>query len=113
MATKQSTVDYLAEQISGLNISLRKMFGEYALYSDEKVVGLICDDQLFIKPTPEAREFIGTPEEAPPYPGAKDYYLITADKWENSDWLKKLILLTTAALPLPKKKSVKQPQGKI
>lgn len=108
MATKQSTIDYLTEQLSGLNnLRTRKMFGEYAVYCDEKVVGFVCDDQLFIKPISEAKEFIGEVDEAPPYPGAKNYYLITADKWEDSEWLKELIETVAEALPLPKKKSVK------
>jgi TfoX/Sxy family transcriptional regulator of competence genes len=105
MATKQSTIDYLTEQLSGLNnLRTRKMFGEYAVYCDEKVVGFVCDDQLFIKPIPEAKEFMGKVEEAPPYPGAKNYYLITADRWEDSEWLKELIETVAQALPLPKKK---------
>ncbi len=108
MATKQSTIDYLTEQLSGLNnLRTRKMFGEYAVYCDEKVVGFVCDDQLFIKPIPEAKEFIGNPEEAPPYPGAKNYYLISADKWEDREWLIELVQTVAEALPLPKKKSVK------
>lgn len=108
MATKQSTIDYLSEQLSELHtLRTHKMFGEYAVYCDEKVVGFVCDDQLFIKPIPEAKEFIGQVEEAPPYPGAKNYYLITADQWESSEWLKELIEVVAQALPLPKKKSVK------
>ena len=49
MATKQGTVDYILDQlVSFENISARKMFGEYAFYCDGKVVGLICDDILYI-----------------------------------------------------------------
>jgi TfoX/Sxy family transcriptional regulator of competence genes len=110
MATKQSTIDFLTEQLSGLNnLRTRKMFGEYAVYCDEKVIGFVCDDQLFIKPIPEAKMFIGNPEEAPPYPGAKNYYLISADKWEDREWLIELVQTVAVALPLPtpKKKSVK------
>ena len=108
MATKESTIEYLTEQLSGLDqIRTRKMFGEYALYCQEKVVGLVCDDQLYVKPIPEAKVFIGEVEEAPPYPGAKNYYLITADRWEDNEWLKELIKIVAVALPLPKKKLVK------
>ena len=39
MTTSQSTIDYLLDQLSGLpNVRSREMFGEYALYCDEKVV---------------------------------------------------------------------------
>ena len=53
MATRQSTIDFLLDQLADLpGVRARKMFGEYALYLDEKVVALVCDDQLFLKPTP-------------------------------------------------------------
>lgn len=109
MATKQSTADYLVDQLAGAgDISIRKMFGEYALYCEGKVVALICDDQFFIKPTDPGKAFIGTVTEAPPYPGAKDYYRIDEEKWEDREWLTELVLITTAAVPMPKKRPKKQ-----
>lgn len=52
MTTQQSTVDYIVDQLSQLHdITTRRMFGEYALYTSGKVVGLVCDDVLFIKIT--------------------------------------------------------------
>lgn len=105
MATKQSTVDYLLEQLAKTgNMRARKMFGEYGLYYNEKVVAFVCDDKLFVKPTKAGKDFIGTVEEAPPYPGAKMYFLISGDQWENSDWLSELIVRTAEELPLPKTK---------
>ena len=54
MPTSQSTIDFLLDQLSGLpRVRARKMFGEYALYCQEKVVALVCDNQLFVKITPE------------------------------------------------------------
>jgi TfoX/Sxy family transcriptional regulator of competence genes len=109
MATKQSTVDFLADQVSQAGmIRSRKMFGEYALYCDEKVVALICDDKLFVKPTVAGRAFAGTLEEAPPYPGSKPYFLIEEDRWEDSAWLTELIRLTAGELPVPKLKKKKK-----
>src|SRR4051812_2802868 len=108
MATQQQTIDFLTDQLTGAgDIRSRKMFGEYALYCDEKVVAFVCDDQLFLKPTEAARTFIGTPEEAPAYPGSKMYYLISEDQWENRDWLSQLIRINADALPLPKPKKAK------
>lgn len=109
MATKQSTVDFLADQVSSAGvIRSRKMFGEYALYCDEKVVALICDDKLFVKPTVAGRAFAGTLEEAPPYPGSKPYFLIEEDRWEDSAWLTELIRVTAGELPVPKLKKKKK-----
>lgn len=101
MSTKQSTIDYLFSQTIRLgNLSVKKMFGEYAIYLNSKVVGLVCDDQLFIKPTPAGKLLINENDfvKAPPYPGAKMYYLISVDLWEDSDWLINLIKVTTEEL---------------
>lgn len=105
MATQDSTADYLATQLSDAGaIRLRKMFGEYALYCNEKVVALICDNRLFVKPTEAGKTFVGQPEEAPPYPGSKPFFLIEEDRWEERTWLTELIRITSAALPPPKPK---------
>ncbi len=108
MASKQSTVDYICEQITEAGvIRYRKMFGEYAIYCNEKVVAFVCDDQLFLKPTAAGRELIEVLEEAPPYPGAKMYYLISPDQWENREFMTKLIAISASELPLPKIKKKK------
>ncbi len=104
MGSDKNFVDFVVEQIENAGrISYRKMFGEYALYSDGKVVGLICDNQLFIKPTARGKKYIGNPTEAPPYPGAKLYFLID-DNIENKEWLSELIRITALELPKPKPK---------
>ncbi len=89
------------------HISARKMFGEYALYCDGKVVALVCGDQLFVKPTIAGKNFMGSVEEGLPYKGAKPWYLIAGDQWDDSEWLSELIKITAAELPLPKPKKKK------
>ena len=104
MATRQSTVDYFFDQAASLrNLHARKMFGEYAVYCDGKVVALVTDDALFVKPTDAGRAFIGRPAEAPPYPGAKPYFAIE-DKLDDQRWLSALIRATADELPPPKPK---------
>lgn len=114
MSSTQQTVDFLTDQmVEAGKITSRKMFGEYAIYCDGKVVAFVCDEMLFFKPIQEARDFIGTPEEASPYPGAKNYFKISTDRWDDSEWLTELVRLTAAALPLPKpKKSKLKPAAK-
>lgn len=112
MATKQSTVDFLLEQVEDAgSVAARKMFGEYALYCDSKVVALICDDQLFLKPTTIGREVIEKEgelvDEQPAYPGAKPYYLISGDHWDDAEWMSELIRVTAHELPIPKAKKKK------
>lgn len=107
MATKQSTAEFLLEQVSGAGqVRIRKMFGEYALYCDEKVVALICDDRFFLKPTAAAKDF-GSFEEGPPYPGSKPFFIIDEDRWEDRDFLSDVVRATAAALPAPKSKKKK------
>jgi len=52
-------------------IRYKKMFGEYALYCDGKVIALVCDNRLLLNQTEAGRSFIGNVVEAPAYTGAK------------------------------------------
>lgn len=107
MASDQTFVDFIVDQIENAGeISAKKMFGEYGLYSGEKLFGLICDNKLFIKPTQAGRAFIGDVVEAPPYPGAKPSFLIE-EKVEDRTWLSELVRISVAELPLPKPKKKK------
>ena len=71
MGTSASTIDHLLDTLAALPLTARKMFGEYAVYLDGKVVALVCDDQLFLKPTPGAQAALPDCPTAPPYPGAQ------------------------------------------
>jgi TfoX/Sxy family transcriptional regulator of competence genes len=102
MASSIDTVQYIVDQAGlGRRISFRKMFGEYALYVDGKVVALICDDQLFLKPTPAGLQLLGEVVEAPPYPSAKNYYLLESEL-DDPERLNAALQVTAAALPEPK-----------
>lgn len=104
MASDQKFVDYVIEQIENAGeITAKKMFGEYGIYSDGKIFALICDNKLFVKPTKSGREFIGDVVEAPPYKGAKPSFLIE-DKLEDRDWLSELVRISVKELPPPKPK---------
>jgi TfoX/Sxy family transcriptional regulator of competence genes len=110
MASNQSVADFIIEQIENAGtVSARKMFGEYGVFCNGKTVALICNDQFFVKPTIAGRAYIGDVTEAAPYKGAKLYFLIDSDKWDDSDWLTQLIKITAAELPVPApKKKVKK-----
>lgn len=108
MSTQQKTVDYILEQSAGAGgMTAKKMFGEYGMYCDGKVMAFICDDQLFIKPTEAGRAYLGEVTEAEAYPGSKMYFLIDGDRWDDADWLAGLVRVTAAALPMPKPKRPK------
>jgi DNA transformation protein len=103
VSTQQKTVDYIIEQSAGAGtITARKMFGEYGMYCDGKVMAFICDDQLFIKPTAAGRAYLGDVAEAEAYPGSKMYFLVDGDRWDDADWLAGLVKATADDLPSPK-----------
>jgi TfoX/Sxy family transcriptional regulator of competence genes len=107
MAQGLEFVEYIKGQVeASCDLTHRMMFGGCTLYLDGKVVALICDDRLFLKPTKAGREFIGDVVEAPAYPGAKNSFLI-ADQIEDGDWLAELLIVTAAELQAPKPRKKK------
>ena len=104
MASDLSFVEYAAGQMHSAGaITFRKMFGEFALYCDGKVVALVCDNQLFVKPTAGGRKIAGRVAEAPPYPSAKPSLLID-ERLDDQEWISVLVRITAAELPVPKPK---------
>lgn len=106
MATQQATIDFLLDQTASAGeMHARKMFGEYALYCEEKVVALVCDNQLFVKITEQGKEFVGSGyQEGFAYPGAKPSMHINEEMFDDHKWLGKLIRTTADALSAPKPK---------
>lgn len=103
MASRLEYVRYVAEQLSGAGeITYKKMFGEYGLYCDGKIFANVSDDQLFIKITEAGRSLFPGLPEAPPYPGAKNDFLI--ESVDDRGFLTALTLATCQALPETKKK---------
>jgi TfoX/Sxy family transcriptional regulator of competence genes len=108
MASDQKFVSFICEQMADAGpISARKMFGEFAIYCGEKVVALVCDNQLFVKPTAGGRDLLGDPAEGPPYPGAKPHFLID-EGLDDRETLSQLIAITVRELPVPKPKTPKK-----
>ena len=108
MATDKTFVDFVLDQIENAGeITAKKMFGEYGVFSNGKIFALICDNKLFIKPTESGRAFIQDVVEAPPYKGAKPSFLIE-DKIEDREWLSELIRISLKELPEPKPKKKKK-----
>ncbi|MEK6748370.1 MAG: TfoX/Sxy family protein [Pseudomonadota bacterium] len=107
MATDLGFVEYIADQLhKTCPVTFKKMFGEYAIYCCGKVVALVCDNRLYVKPTPGGLALAGDLPLAPAYPGAKPGLLI-ADQIDDSDWLGQLIKITAQELPEPKPKKPK------
>ena len=106
MASNADFVQYIADQCAGAGeITFKKMFGDYGIYCEGKIFGLICDDCFYLKPTEAVRPLLRTVELRPPYDEAKDYFLIT--EVDDHDYLSMLVRETCKVLPEPKRKPAK------
>ncbi len=100
MASSMEFVEFAIEQLKAAgNIYCRKMFGEYGWYCDGKFMGVICDNQLFVKITPETGSAFPDVPKVSPYEGAKAYFLVK--DMENNKELIRLVRATWNALPAP------------
>ena len=109
MATDRSFIDYVIEQ-SGLDdrISSKRMFGEYGIYIDGKIVAFACDNSLFVKAADATATLTAKLPRRPPYPGAKPYP-VADELLDDSDQLQALLVATAKAMPEPK---VKKPKAR-
>ncbi len=106
MASSLDFVQYVCDQISGAGeITYKKMFGEYGIYCNSKIIGLICDNQFFVKKTKSGINIYSKYEEASPYTGAKPHFVI--DNLEDSNLISTFISATYEELPEPKPKKKK------
>ncbi len=106
MASTPDFVQYVTEQLSGAGeVYCKKMFGEYGVYCSEKFIGLIINNEFFLKPTEQGRKLLKEVTEASPYKGAKPHFLI--GELEDKELLTDLIKITYEQLPAPKPKKRK------
>lgn len=101
MTTDPRTIVHLLDQLAPAGeVTARKMFGEYALYLEGRVVALVCNDLLFLKPTPGALALLEGSEMRPPYPGAAPHILIDA-ALDDEDLMRDALRAVLADLPSP------------
>ncbi|MHB8127310.1 MAG: TfoX/Sxy family protein [Desulfitobacteriaceae bacterium] len=99
----------MCDQISGTGgIIYKKMFGDYGIYCDGKIIGLICENQFFVKKTIVGAELLSSAEEAPPYANAKPHFVIEC--LENREFLADFIRKTCDELPATKPRKKKTAQ---
>ncbi len=107
MASDLSFVEHVLDQFEpACGVTSKRMFGEFGLFSEGRMFALVCDNQLFVKPTDGGRAFIGNVVEGSPYPGAKPCFLI--ESLDDRAWLSELARRTTAELPAPKPRKSKR-----
>src|SRR3954452_10158878 len=103
MPTTKGTVDFILGKLrDSKRFSARAMFGEYALYAQGKVVGLVCDDRLYVKILPASAELQRICEQGEPYPGAKPHYLVEEGQLSGIGNLAAILGAIAEAMPAKK-----------
>ena len=106
MTTSAATIAHILDTLHPLALTHRRMFGEYALYLDGIVVAFVCDDTLFIKPTPAALALLPDTERSPAYPGSKDY-IVGSATLDDPDLCTRALRAVASDAPPPKPKKPK------
>ncbi len=101
MPNRRETLDRLYEAFEPLPIRLQPMFGEHAIYCDDRIFGFVCDDTLLLKLVPEAEELTAELPRGEAYPGSKPYGVVDDDRMRDTDWLHE-VAQTIAATQAPK-----------
>ena len=103
MSTRPETRDFLLDQLGDWpGLRTRRMFGEYCVYVDDKPVAFVCDDLLYVKPTPAGEALMAPPVWGRFYDKARPHLLVSPERWEERGWLRALLEATAHALPAPK-----------
>lgn len=101
MATDKGYIEFVCEQLQGLNPQYKKMFGEYMVYVDEKPVFTVCDNNVFVKKHEAVKDLMAEAECGCPYEGAKEHYILDI---ENRELALKVAEILKEVTPLPKKR---------
>ena len=111
MSTQKETVEFILDKLGNFKaFSVRAMFGEYALYADGKVVGLICNDQLYVKILPASLELENICDKDEAYLGSKKFYVVEESQLSQIKNLSDILLDIAKALP---EKKVKKKKKKV
>lgn len=104
MSTSKEFHDYVMEMLRNIDgVSSRSMMGEYVVYFRGKVIGLICDNVLVLKPTESVLRLLPDAERAYPYEGSKTLMAVVEDV-EDTELLSEVITSMYGELPPPKPK---------
>ena len=107
MACNADFVQYVIDQCAGAGeIAVRKMMGDYCLYCNGVLFGLLCDNNLYVKVTEAGEAVLEEVELRQPYEGAKDYFFVR--NVDDRDYLEDIIKATLPELLSPAARSRKQ-----
>ncbi len=102
MATSQSFIEFVCEQIRGAgSVRYKKMFGEYMVYLNDKPIFLVCDATVYIKKLDTVQALLCEAETGVPYERAKEHYVLDI---ENTELAVEVALALESVVPVPKKR---------
>jgi TfoX/Sxy family transcriptional regulator of competence genes len=107
MSSSIEYIEYVLQQLKDLNLSYKKMFGDYMIYYLGKPVLLICDNTTYVKINDKTSIYLSNNDIGVPYTGAKPHYILDVD---DVDLVRKIIIELETITPLPK---VKRKRGEI
>lgn len=97
MACNPDFVQYIIDQCSGAGeMAVRKVMGDYCIYCEGTLFGLLCDNNLYIKPTYPGAAVVKDLDMRAPYPGAKEHFFI--EDVDDREYLAALVKATVTAL---------------
>lgn len=106
MATSKEYIEFVCEQLDGIeNVTYKKMFGEYMVYVNAKLILLVCDNTVMVKKVPELADLMKDAPDGIPYEGAKVHYILDI---ENRELVRGVIAVLEPITPLPKKRAKKK-----
>lgn len=105
MASSEEYVNFVCSQIEGVGvIRAKRMFGEWGIYVDEKMVMMVCDDISYVRQVTEIADLMRDAERGFPYPGSKEYYILDVD---HRDHARQVVKVLAEVLPYPKSRAKK------
>ena len=100
MASSEGYLAYVLDLLSGvLDVTTRKMMGEYLLYASGKLFGGVYDDRFLVKDTGASRAVLSVTEV--PYEGASPMLLVDA---EDAEAVAAMVQAMLPELPEPRKR---------
>lgn len=107
MATSKEYALFVENQFRGLDgFALKRMFGEYGMYLQGRVLGFLADEQILLQSTPTAMRLLPKAERRELFPGSK-LFIVFPDEG-NGQLLRSVSLAMLEELEFPKpRKSAK------
>lgn len=106
MACTEDYINFVCSQLEGVGqVRAKRMFGEWGIYVDEKMVMMVCDNIAYVRQVPEIAELMRDAECGFPYPGAKEHYILDVD---HRDQARQVAKVLAEVLPYPKSRKKKE-----